>query len=54
MKLLETARKQMTLGIYAISYNNILEFVSWPMSTTQIKKYKRDAKSKGIKVYAKM
>lgn len=54
-KLLQTASQKMkSKGIYAVQYNNILEFVNTPMSATKIKEYKRQAKSKGIKVYANM
>lgn len=39
-------------GIYAFQEGKNLEFVNMPMSRTQIKRYKRQAKSMGIKVYA--
>ena len=42
----------MIKGIYAIQQNDTLEFVNWPMSSTKIKEYKREAKKQGIKVYA--
>ena len=41
----------MLKGIYAIQENDTLEIVNWPMSSTKIKEYKRQAKRRGIKVY---
>ena len=53
MELLDQARKRMkTKGIYAFQEKNTLEIVNMPMSSTQIKRYKRQAKKMGIKVYA--
>ena len=52
MSLLAEAKKRMPKGIYAIEQKDTLEFVSIPLSTTQIKKWKRDYKKMGVKVYA--
>ena len=52
--LLDSAKKKMNKGIYALQEGDKVEFVNMPMSTTQIKKFRREAKKIGIKVYANM
>lgn len=50
--LLEIAKEQVSLGIYALEKKGYLEIVNMPMSRTELKKAKRELKKMGFKVYS--